>query len=226
MSKGKLQKFAEVATFPNVFQSPKARKAELRNHLGEGVEMKGKWHAHFGNVNPIVLELACGRGEYTVALGRRNPNKNFIGVDVKGARIWKGAKQALVDGLSNVAFVRVQIDHLPEVFAPNEIDEIWITFPDPFIKKSKWRKRLTSAPFLNTYKQFLKPGGPIHLKTDSDLLFEFTLEMINEGRHHIIDRIDDVWAMSPVPEDLQTKTYYEQMHLEEGRTIKYLRFQL
>lgn len=226
MSIGKLRKFADVATFPNVFQSPKARKPVLKDHRGEVVVMKGRWYEHFGNPNPIVLELACGRGEYTVALARKHPDKNFIGIDVKGARIWKGAKQALEEGLANVAFVRVQIDHLQEVFNKDEVSEIWITFPDPYIKKSKWKKRLTSSRFIDVYRHVLRHDGIIHLKTDSELLFEFTLQVVSEGGHRLLDRVEDVWALDPVPEDLAIKTYYEQMHLKEGKRIRYVRFRL
>jgi tRNA (guanine-N7-)-methyltransferase len=226
MSIGKLRKFAELATFPNVFQSPRGKHLALRDHLGVPVSMKGKWAEHFRNPNPIVVELACGRGEYTVALARSIPHKNFIGIDIKGARLWKGAREALDGALQNVAFVRAQVDHLPELFAPDEVSEIWITFPDPYLNQSKSQKRLTSSRFLDTYKRVLQDGGLIHLKTDSEPLFHFTIETITDGNHILLERVDDVWGMSPVPDYLRIKTYYEQMHLHVGRTIKYLKFKL
>jgi len=226
VSKSKRQKFAELNTFPNVFQSPKSRVPQLRDYHGQPASLKGKWREVFGNNNPITLELACGRGEYTVALARQHPERNFIGIDLRGARLWKGARESVEGELKNAAFVRIQIEHLEQIFDRDEVDEIWITFPDPYIKKSKRRKRLTSPRFLDIYRNVLRPGGLIHLKTDSDLLHGFTMMMIDEGNHRLIERIDDVWAMPVVPEELQIKTYYENQHLSEGRTIKYLKFTL
>jgi tRNA (guanine-N7-)-methyltransferase len=226
MSLGKLKKFEEMATFPNVFQSHKAKQPQLRDYLGHVVSMRGQWRTHFGNNNPVVLELACGRGEYTIALARAHPNQNFVGIDVKGARIWQGAKQALDEGLRNVAFLRLQIEHLAEAFEPGEVSEIWITFPDPYPKKSKWKKRLTSSRFLDVYRRVMISEGCIHLKTDSMGLFEFTKETLLAGHHQVVEEIEDVWSMDPVPPHLQVTTYYEKMHRAEGRRIKYIKFRL
>ena len=172
MSKGKLERFAELKTFNNVFEYPDYPE-------DKPFFLKGKWSSgYFKNDNPITLELACGKGEYTIALAKKYPDRNFIGIDIKGARIWKGAKMALGEGLANVAFLRIFIDWLHNYFDKEEIDQIWITFPDPYPKKSKKNKRLTSSKFLNLYRNILKKGGQIHLKTDSDLLYQFSLEMI------------------------------------------------
>ena len=227
MSKNKLQKFAELATFPNTYQNFNLKDSILTDYKDEDVVLKGRWNQyHFKNDNPITLELACGRGEYTVNLAQKFPERNFIGVDIKGARIWKGAKQALEQNLTNVAFLRTKIEKLPEFFERDEISEIWITFPDPFLKKSKANRRLTSSPFLNRYKLILKDRAPVHLKTDSDHLFEFTKEVLKEASIQVSEICDDIYAKElPLPE-LAIKTYYERMHLEEGRKIKYLRFHL
>jgi tRNA (guanine-N7-)-methyltransferase len=189
--------------------------------------MKGRWHkAYFDNDHPIVVELACGKGEYTVNLARAYPHKNFIGIDIKGNRIWKGARQALEEDLHNVAFVRTRIEQLPVFFAPGEIDEIWITFPDPFPRRSRAKKRLTSARFLDIYKKVLRAGGNIHLKTDDTNLFQFTLETLDEAGIEPNAVIWDVHSMDNPPEALQILTYYEQMHLAAQKKIKYLRFSL
>lgn len=226
MSIGKLRKFAELDTFPNVFQSPDAKKPQLHKADGGVVELAGRWNEYFKNSNPIVAELGCGRGEYTLALAETSSAVNYVGVDIKGARIWKGAKRALESGLTNVAFTRIHVDHLPVVFGPEELSDIWLTFPDPYPKKAKWKKRLTSSKFLRLYRDVLRHGGAIHLKTDSELLFQFTLETVKEEKHEVLERVDDVWAMERVPPVLQIATYYEKMHLAEGRTIKYLKFKL
>ena len=227
MSRPKLQKFAELKTFPNVFQCFDQRRPALIGSTGAEVSFRGRWAAgHFANANPITLELACGRGEYALGLARRLADRNFIGMDIKGARIWKGAKTALEESLSNVVFVRIQIGHLAAVFGPGEIDEIWITFPDPYLKNSKTRKRLTSPKFLAAYRNVLREGGVINLKTDSPELFDFTLSTIAAEGHHLLERIDDVYAAGDLPEELRISTYYERMHLAEGRVIRYLRFGL
>ncbi len=226
MSKGKLQKFAELATFPNVFQNFSHHQPELINYRSEKADLKGRWNQFFGNKHPITLELACGRGEYTLAMARRTLTGNFIGVDIKGARIWKGAKTALEENLRNVAFVRTEIEFLDHFFASGEIAEIWITFPDPFPRKSRSGKRLTSPRFLDIYQKILQPGGFIHLKTDSELLFDFTLEMIRDRKLKIHQLVRDVYSEPHGNDLLYVKTYYENLHLAEGHIIRYVRFSL
>ena len=229
MSKrNKLQKFAELLTFPNVYENFNPMEPQLYGINGEPVSMKGEWASkHFGNDNPITLELACGRGEYTIGLARQNPHRNFIGLDVKGARIWKGARIALEKGLKNAAFLRIRIEQVANFFEPGEVSEIWITFPDPFLRKSKANRRLTAPRFLDAYKKVLRPGGLIHLKTDEPNLYEFTLEVLAEyPGAGILYQEEDIYSKPlPVPE-LELKTYYERMHLEEGKAIKYVRFRL
>jgi tRNA (guanine-N7-)-methyltransferase len=227
MSKrNKLQKFAELLTFPNVYENYNPKEPQLVGLHGEEVDLKGKWRSeHFKNERPITLELACGRGEYTLDLARRYPDQNFIGVDVKGARIWKGARIALREKLDNVAFLRTRIEQIALFFDPGEVDEIWITFPDPFLRKSKANRRLTAPNFLKAYRQILKPGGLVHLKTDEPNLYAFTLEVLSEDPQvKILYQDEDIYAKElPFPE-LETKTYYEKMHLAEGKKIKYVRF--
>lgn len=227
MSKrNKLQKFAELLTFPNVYENFNPKNPQLIGVGGTPVSLRGCWaEAHFKNDRPITLELACGRGEYTLGLARRYPGRNFIGVDIKGARIWKGARIALNEGLDNAAFLRTRIEQIALFFAPEEISEIWITFPDPFLKKGKANRRLTAPRFLKSYRQILKKDGHIHLKTDSPQLYEFTLEILAEekGVDLLYENGDIYAAPLPVPE-LELKTYYERMHLEEGRKIRYVRF--
>jgi len=227
MSKrNKLQKFAELLTFPNVYENFDPKHPELIGKGGLPVSMKGQWAAtHFKNDHPITLELACGRGEYTLGLARQYPDRNFIGVDIKGARIWKGAKTALEEKLTNAAFLRTRIEQIALFFAPEEISEIWITFPDPFLKKGKANRRLTAPPFLATYRKILRKDGVIHLKTDSPQLYAFTLEVLAaEENIHLLYHDDDIYA-TPLPmTELELKTYYEAMHLEDGRKIKYIRF--
>ncbi len=229
MSKrNKLQKFAELLTFPNVFENFDAGQPQLTSENGEALDWKGKWATgYFKNEQPITLELACGRGEYTLGLARLYPSRNFIGVDVKGARIWKGARIALAEGLQNVVFLRTRIEQIAYFFAPAEISEIWITFPDPFLKDSKSNRRLTSANFLKEYRKIQKKDGIVHLKTDSPELYEFTLETLQEDpKIQLLYHDSDIYSKPlPFPE-LELKTYYEAMHLSEGKTIKYVRFQL
>jgi tRNA (guanine-N7-)-methyltransferase len=226
MSKrNKLQKFAELLSFPNVYENFDAKAPQLTGANGEEVDLKGKWNElHFQNDQPITLELACGGGEYTLGLGRMYPERNFIGVDIKGARIWKGARVALAEQLDNVAFLRTRIEQIAYFFAPGEVDEIWITFPDPFLRKSKANRRLTSARFLETFRKILKPGGLIHLKTDEPNLYEFTLEVLSKSTtYELLYHDDDIYSKPlPMPE-LEIKTYYEGMHLEAGKRIKYVR---
>lgn len=229
MSKrNKLQKFAELLTFSNVYENFNPLEPQLYGLNGEPVSLKGEWGPrHFGNDKPITLELACGRGEYTLGLARQNPHRNFIGIDVKGARIWKGARIALEEKLDNAAFLRIRIEQIATFLAPGEANEIWITFPDPFLRKSKANRRLTAPRFLDEYKKVLQPGGLIHLKTDDPQLYEFTLEVLADyPGAEILYQDDDIYAKPlPIPE-LELKTYYEKMHLKEGKKIKYVRFRL
>lgn len=222
--KNKLQKFAELNTFKNVYQNPFHENPVLSNHEGEQVDMKGKWHEHFGNKNPITLELACGGGEYTLALGKDYPNRNFIGIDIKGNRIWKGARVALEEGQNNVAFIRSRIEFIEHFFEKGEVQEIWITFADPQLKKA--RKRLTSAIFLDRYRKFLAEDHFMHLKTDSPVLYEYTLEMIAEQKLELFYEDSDIYAKPLKYPELRFKTFYEKMHLEDKRTIKYIQFKI
>ncbi len=221
--KNKLQKFADVLEFKNVVENFDYLNPQLTRGMNEIVDLKGKWRTDFfNNENPIVLELACGRGEYTVALAEAYPNVNFLGVDVKGARIWKGAKAS--QHLSNAGFLRTRIEQIALFFDENEVDEIWITFPDPFILKE--RNRLTHHNFLNRYAPFLKDNAIIHLKTDDITLYEFSLESFQSwGKGSIIYHNDDIYSGSLYSPELQYKTYYENLHAGLGKTIKYIKFQ-
>ena len=186
----------------------------------------GNWHKHFGNSNPVTLELACGKGEYTVGLARLYPRRNFIGVDVKGNRIWVGAKKAITENLENVAFLRSQIERITEFFASAEVSEIWITFPDPQLRYSKAKKRLTHPRFLRLYQKILKPGGIIHLKTDSPNLYRFTKEVLNRYNCTVLADIDDVYAHQEVSDELSIKTHYEALDIAQSNRIHYLSFTL
>jgi len=213
MGKDKLRRFAEIETFINVLQ------------LDAGKAYKGKWsESFFKNNNPVVLELACGKGEYTVNLAQMFPNKNFIGIDYKGNRIWRGAKTALEDGVNNVAFLRMQIENLVDYFAAGEVDEIWITFPDPQPQLSREKKRLTSPRFLNMYQTVLKPGGAINLKTDNDGLYEYTAEKITELKLKQHINTADLYHSEFADEVLSIKTYYEKKYLKDNKNINYLKF--
>ena len=219
MGKNKLRKFAEMAELPNVFQYPFA---VIQN---DECPLKGRWGREiFGNDNPIVLELGCGKGEYAVGLARRFAGKNYIGVDIKGARMWTGAKQAHTEGLANVAFLRTNIELIHHFFAPGEISEIWITFPDPQMRKV--RKRLTSTRFMELYRLILKPDGLIHLKTDSPFLYTYTDAMVNLNRLPVEVNTADLYHSGMADEILEIKTFYEQQWLDRGLTIKYLQFHL
>ena len=227
MGKDKLKRFKEMQSFPNVFQNFSFKEPSLTNHENKNVELKGQWKAlYFKNQNPIVLELACGRGEYTVGLASKYKNNNFIGVDIKGARIYAGAKYALQNDLQNVAFVRTRIELLPHFFSKQEVDEAWIVFADPFLKGNE-RNRLTSARFLEVHRQICKPNALIHLKTDSLVLFEYTLEVL-KSEQIIPNTVEyDVYAHGcSNPDVLGIQTYYEKMHLADGRKIYYLTFNL
>lgn len=212
MAQKKLIRFAEIKTFPNVLEYPS--------------DIKGKWNAFFKNDHPIVLELACGKGEYALGLGELYPEKNFIGVDIKGNRIWKGAKTALDKGLYNIAFLRTQIDKITDYFAAAEVSEIWITFPDPQLRMSKAKKRLTHPKFLRMYQQFLKPGGAINLKTDSPALYEFTKLVISLFQLELIEDSDDVYSLSERNKELEIKTHYEKLDIAQSNKVHYLKFTL
>jgi len=213
VGKDKLRRFAEVSTFSNVVQ------------LDAGKPFKDKWASEFfKNNNPVVLELACGKGEYTVNLGRLFPQKNFIGIDYKGNRIWRGAKTALEDGVSNVGFLRIQIETILDYFADGEIDEIWITFPDPQPQISREKKRLTSPRFLEKYKQILKHKGHVNLKTDNDGLHAYTSEKIDELGLNLVIKTEDLYNSEYADEVLSIKTYYEKKYLQDNKNINYLKF--
>ncbi len=226
--RNKLEKFAEILSFPNVYENYDPKAPQIVGKDGVPVEMKGKWCAnHFKNDHPLVLELACGKGDYTLGLARRFPDKNFIGMDVKGNRIWKGASTALEEKLDNAAFFRTRIEQIALFFEKDEVDEIWITFPDPFLRKSKANRRLTSAFFINHYRKFLKADGIINLKTDSPSLYTFTLETIAEDANcELLYHDDDIYSKLLYCPELEIKTFYEKMHLEDGRKIKYVKFRL
>ena len=224
--KNKLRKFAEVLSFPNVYECYNVQEPGLVGVNMEPVELKGAWlERHFKNDNPITLELACGAGEYAVGLARLFPNRNFIGVDVKGNRLHAGAKIALQEGLHNVAVVRTRIEIIDHFFAANEIAEIWITFCDPFPRASKENRRLTSPYFHEKYRQILQSGGLVHLKHDDDALVAFTLETLEEdSRCQLLYKNLDIYSGElPIPE-LSIQTLYEGKHLAAGKTIKYLRY--
>jgi len=212
MGQKKLVRFAELETFSNVLQYP--------------VAMPGTWSGFFGNKNPLVLELACGKGEYSIGLAQIYPNKNFIGIDQKGNRLWVGAKKATQLGLKNVAFLRIQIDRITEFFATEEVDEMWITFPDPQLRISKSKKRLTHPKFLRLYYQFLVPGGKIHLKTDSPDLYQFTKKVIGMYGCTLHKDMDDVYAEPGVSKDLQIKTHYEMLDIAGSKKVHYLCFSM
>ncbi len=217
MGKNKLSKFSDMETFSNVLQVPFSD-VNQKDH-----SIKDNWaRDFFKNSNPIVIELGCGKGEYTVGLAEINPEVNFIGIDIKGARMWKGAKDAIDKGLNNVAFLRTHIEMADKFFGHNEISEIWLTFPDPQMKKT--RKRLTSVRFIELYNKFLKEGGIIHLKTDSNFQYKYTLSMLEHNGFKIIQNIPDVYESKEINEVLNIKTYYEKQWLGRGIKIKYLSF--
>lgn len=212
MGHKKLIRFNAINNFSNVLQYPES--------------IKGRWKEFFKNDNPITLELACGKGEYSVNLGREYKDRNFIGVDIKGNRIYNGAKIALTEGLDNVGFLRIQIGQITEYFAPGEVSEIWIIFPDPFLRESKAKNRLTHPRFLHLYQQMLQPGARINLKTDSKELYDFTIETIAEQGCTVHENVVDIYGKGKATGALAIQTFYEKMHLAEGRTIYFVSFSL
>ncbi|MFP5041346.1 tRNA (guanosine(46)-N7)-methyltransferase TrmB [Parasediminibacterium sp. JCM 36343] len=212
MGHKKLVRFEAIKGFGNVLENP------------EG--MQGQWHTYFKNNNPITLELACGKGEYAVGLGRMHANRNFIGVDIKGNRIWRGALTALEEGLSNVAFLRIPIDNLPAFFGKNEVSEIWITFPDPQLRLSKAKKRLTHPKFLRLYQQLTEQGALIHLKTDSPDLYEFTKKVIDLYELPLLVDYCDAYHEANISPELQIKTYYESLDIAKSKRVHYLQFKI
>lgn len=219
MGKNKLKKFAEMEQLECVFQYPYAT-------VAAGMcPMRGRWNElYFHNDNPIVLELGCGKGEYAVELGRRYPDKNYIGIDIKGSRMWTGARQVAALGLKNVAFLRTDINLIDRMFDMNEVSEIWITFPDPQMKKVN--KRLTSTRFLSNYRRILRPNGLIHLKTDSPFLYTYTHALVTDNHLPVEVDTTDLYGGGLVDDILDIKTYYERQWLERGLTIKYIKFHL
>ena len=217
-SKNKLKRFKENESFSNVIQP-------TRDEVINGFQLKGKWNTFFENQNPIVLELGCGKGEYTVSLAQKYPNKNFIGIDIKGARFWRGAKTALEKELSNVAFLRTQIELIDLCFDPEEVAEIWITFPDPQIKYKRTKHRLVTEEFLRKYQTILEENGSIHLKTDSEFLHGYLLGILHEGPHEIQYSNHDIYNSSSAPEEATSiQTFYEEQYLEIKKPITYIRF--
>lgn len=212
MGQKKLIRFEAIKQFSNVLEYPE--------------NMKGNWNAFFNNNHPITLELACGKGEYAVGLGRLYPNRNFIGVDVKGNRIWRGAKTALDEGLNNVAFIRSQMDSVTNYFAKDEVAEIWITFPDPQLRFSRMKKRLTHPKYLRLYQQFLQPDAVVQLKTDSPVLYEFTRTVINLYELELLADDNDVYNNGNYTEELRIKTHYESLDIAQSNRVHYLKFRL
>lgn len=217
MGKNKLKKFADMERYNCVLQYPREELLRL------GFPYKGKWNGDiFARQRPIVLELGCGRGEYTVGLARRYVDKNFVGIDIKGARMWTGASEVEREGVDNARFLRCEIENIDQFFAPTEVDEIWITFPDPQMKKT--RKRLTSTRFIEMYCRILKPGGVIHLKTDSPFLYEYTRRMVDVNGFEVLTCTDDLYASGLADPERSIKTYYEQQWLSRGKSIKLISF--
>ena len=219
-SKNKLKRFKENETFKNVIQP-------TREEVVTDFSHKGKWHSFFGNNNPIVVELGCGKGEYTIALAQKNPDKNYIGIDIKGARFWRGAKTAIEENLPNVAFVRTQIELVDFIFAENEVSEIWITFPDPQIKFQRTKHRMTNSSFMKKYHHILNDEGIMNLKTDSEFMHGYTLGLLHGEGHEILYANHTVYKNSGAPEEVtETQTFYEKQYLEVDKPITYIKFRL
>ena len=221
-SKNKLKRFSENETFSNVFQPTR------EEVVGNEFPLRGKWNSDFfKNDNPIVLELGCGKGEYSVGLAERFPEKNFIGIDIKGARFWRGAKTAVETGMNNVAFVRTQIELINHIFAENEVSEIWITFPDPQIKYKRTKHRMTNAEFLERYKKILKPSGLMHLKTDSEFMHGYTLGLLHGLGHEVIYANHNIYKNEGAPAEVTgIQTFYESQYLEVNKPITYIKFRI
>ena len=227
MGKAKMFKINSINSFANVFQNEHFTKPVLINFEGKELDLKGKWKSEvFKNGNPLVLELACGKGDYSIALAKKYPNKNFIGIDSKGARLFTGSKTATAEGLNNLVWVRMRIENITNFFAQHEVDEIWITFPDPFPGIKYAKRRLSAPAFLNRYKLIAKPGATVHFKTDDLPLFQYTKQSADESGFKSLYYREDIYAAPLDFEELEIKTYYEMKHLEKGRTINYLSFQL
>lgn len=219
-SKNKLKRFEENKTFKNVIQP-------TREEVVTNFSLKGKWNTFFKNDNPIVLELGCGKGEYTIALAQKNPDKNFIGIDIKGARFWRGAKTAIEQKLENVAFVRTQIELVDFIFAENEVSEIWITFPDPQIKFQRTKHRMTNSSFMKKYHHILNEKGIMNLKTDSEFMHGYTLGLLHGEGHEVLYANHTVYKNEGAPEEVTTtQTFYEKQYLETDKAITYIRFKL
>ncbi len=221
-SKNKLKRFSENETFSNVFQPTR------EEVVGNEFPLRGKWNSEFfKNDNPIVLELGCGKGEYSVGLAERFPEKNFIGIDIKGARFWRGAKTAVESCMNNVAFVRTQIELINHIFAENEVSEIWITFPDPQIKYKRTKHRMTNAEFLERYKKILKPSGLMHLKTDSEFMHGYTLGLLHGLGHEVIYANHNIYKNEGAPAEVTgIQTFYESQYLEVNKPITYIKFRI
>jgi tRNA (guanine-N7-)-methyltransferase len=218
--KNKLKKFAELKEFSNVIQ-PKFEEVFDNEH-----DYKGSWNNFFPDQKPLILELGCGKGEYTVNLALKNPTCNYIGIDIKGARIWKGAKMAIEEELSNVAFIRTNVELTPALFGKNEISEIWIPFPDPQEKKTRIKKRLVSSRFLNIYKSFLTDNGIVHLKTDNAVLYQYALDILGFNGVEVLVSTGDLYGSGQADDVLSIQTFYEKQFLEQGKKICYLKFRL
>ncbi len=220
-SKNKLKRFKENETFVNVFQPTREEIVDV------DFSLKGKWATFFENNNPIVLELGCGKGEYTIGLARRNPNKNYIGIDIKGARFWRGAKTAIEEDIKNATFLRTQIELIDKLFAKGEVSEIWITFPDPQIKYKRTKHRLTNEAFLDKYRQILKPDGIVNLKTDSEFMHGYTLGLLHGKGLEVIYANHNVYKNEGSPKEvIEIQTFYENQYLEKGKPITYIQFRV
>lgn len=220
-SKNKLKRFKENETFRNVIQP-------TREEITNGsFSLKGQWNEFFGNNNPLVLELGCGKGEYTIGMAKQNKNKNFIGIDIKGARFWRGAKTAIEDNVSNAAFLRTQIELIDGLFASDEVSEIWITFPDPQIKYKRTKHRLTNEVFLDKYKLILKEDGTVNLKTDSEFMHGYTLGLLHGKGHEVLYANHDIYKNEGSPKEvLEIQTFYEKQYLDKGKPITYIKFRI
>ena len=221
-SKNKLKRFKENETFENVFQPMRTQLVD------ETYPLKGQWRKEvFKNENPLVLELGCGKGEYTIGLAKRYPNTNFIGIDIKGARFWRGAKTAIEDNIPNAAFIRTQIELIEHLFEENEVDEIWITFPDPQIKYKRTKHRMTNLQFIERYKKVLKPNGLMHLKTDSEFMHGYTLGLLHGADYEVLYSNHNVYKMEGSPDEVtEIQTFYESQYLEQDKPITYIRFKI